>query len=126
MLAFNQVVFDADINGTATTYYSAGQFNDQLGSADSLVVLASWGSVGGTAPKLTVGFEHSGDGQNWIPTVGTGTPDIYNIDLNSGPAWAGAAAGLTPVLLSFVRLAVNLGGTNPTCRLKLTVTGRRF
>lgn len=124
MREFNKDVFDEIISGTGNTWYTPASFNDLLGSADFLGIYAATTNVSGTSPTLTVQAQHSADGQNWVNV--SGTPELSAVSIASNTGYYGSDNGLAPVLASFVRFQITLGGTSPQCRLKLSVTGRSF
>lgn len=124
MRAFSKDVFDEIISGTGNTWYTPGSFNDLLGSVDFLGIFAATTNVSGTTPTLTVQVQHSPDGQNWVSV--SGTPEISATLIASNTGYYGSDNGISPVLASFVRLQITLGGTSPQCRLKVSVTGRTF
>lgn len=119
MRVFNLDVFDEGISGTSTTWYTPARLNDKLGTADVFAIMAYVTTVSGTSPTLTVQTQHSADGQNWL--------SVGSAEISTGIAGNTVYYGqdnYTPVHLAFVRLKINLGGTSPQCRLKLSVTGR--
>lgn len=124
MREFSKDVFDEIISGTGNTWYTPGSFNDLLGSADFLGIYAATTNVSGTSPTLTIQTQHSADGQNWVNVSGTAEIPATAIASNTG--YYGSDNGVSPVLASFVRLQITLGGTSPQCRLKLSVTGRTY
>ena|ERR1043165_6164981 len=117
MLLFNVDVFQEMIVGTTGTWYSYAQFNDILGQAERLAVLAHTTNVGGTTPKLNIFADDSLDGKNWV----LGTSSLYTATLTNGLVqFAQKVGGIG----TFGRLRIQLTGTTPQCRLKLTATGR--
>lgn len=119
MRAYNHLVFDDIISGTATTWYSAADRAYELGQADFIAVAAVVSGVSGTTPTLTVQAEHCCDGRSWVATpfaeIGVG---IANEGVYVG--WRDETFGF----MSYLRFKITLGGTTPACRLKLFVTGR--
>lgn len=122
MLTFNMDVFDEFITGTATTWYTAAELNQVLGSADSAVIIAHATSVTG-APSLSVYVDQSADNRTWA-LQGTAGLSVATVTENS-MAQTFFLPGVSGTL-SFMRLRITLGGTNPGagCRLKLSATGR--
>jgi hypothetical protein len=125
MLALHEHVFDETITGTGSTWYSSTQHHALFGAADAFVVIAHATDVSGSSPALNVYFEESCDNQHWhseasaliegsLPTAGF---------IQSAP-WPLNPSALA--VLPFGRFRITLAGTSPRCRLKLTVTGRRF
>jgi hypothetical protein len=118
----NVMVFDENIKDTSGVWRSSDDFNDALGAGDILAVQASVTNVSGTSPTLTVGVEHSADGQNWI----TG-PDAISIGIVNNTGYAGSVEpSALYVPLGYVRLKITLGGTSPACRARITVTSRSY
>jgi hypothetical protein len=117
-------VFDQFITGTSTTFYSGSQYNDVIGRADFFSIQAYATSVA-AGSTLSVTTEISIDSENWIMGNLIG-PEINGANIVSTPAVAGyyypygGAVGLP----AHARLAINLGGSTPSCRLKLYVTLR--
>jgi hypothetical protein len=123
MLAFAQQIFDNDLAGSSSTWYSLAQYNPLLGSADALSLQILAGNVTGTSPTLTLRFQFSANNQHWVNAAGTA--ELNAQALTSGGNYALSKNGQSNgVLLRYVRLAISLGGTNPTCRLKLFASGR--
>jgi hypothetical protein len=116
MLLFNQTVFDEIITGTVTTWYTPAVYNDLLGSADDLSVIATPTNVVST-PSLDIWAEMSGDGQHWLGgSVVTGA-------IASGVP---LQASLTPFLVGhgYVRFRMTLSGAaTGQCLLRLGVAG---
>ena len=112
--------FNDSLQGTTTTY-SPTRFNEVLGSFDKLAIQMIAEQPGGTSPTFTVALEHSNDQRNWVSkstlisaqAVSTSAPTVVSA----------SDAGTTPTM-AFVRLAVTMGGTTPSCRLKILVCGR--
>jgi hypothetical protein len=114
MLVFHEQVFDETISGTSTTWYTADQHNGLFGAADFFSVFAVATDAVGT---VQINFDESADNQHWFTTT-------FQFGLSVGGNLVDAAPLNNPPALPFGRLRVTLSGTNPTCRLKLTVTGR--
>jgi hypothetical protein len=122
MRLYNLSVFDDIIAGTASTWYSQGDYDKALASADWLVIGASITAVSGTTPTLTVQLEQCCDGLNWIAV---GSPVLNATSLSANGLYFGeAGAGGALIFMSYLRAKITLGGTTPQCRLKLYVTGR--
>lgn len=118
MLVFSKQVFDEIITGTGVNWVSDPPDNGLLGSADRLLVIAYATNVTETTGTLRIYRDESADNQNWwqpllTPTIGTtfGATSVVMKGEISQP-------------LSFVRLRITMLGTNPQCRLKVTVVGR--
>lgn len=120
MITFNVHAFDDFISGTATTWYTPSELNDLLGRGDNLTLHAATTAVSGTGPTLTCQVEHSANGEDWSAA---GSPAQINaVSISNDGAYGGSIDGLGGVpLLGFVRIRVTLGGTSPSCRLKLHV-----
>jgi hypothetical protein len=122
MRVLSRLVFDEIIAGTSTTWYTATEHNAILGAPDRFGIHAIVTDTAGTNnPKLTVWGQTSGDGQHWIDIEAN--PAIDNQLFTAGQYY-GQVAGVLPPFLAYVRLAMSLTGTNPSCRLKLYVCGR--
>lgn len=118
-------LFDETISGTATTWYTPSETYDPLGRGDMFTFAAAVYNVTG-GPNLNVQVEHSSDGQNWVSPNGT-VPEISSVPITSNQVLVRQRDGVSPVLLSFVRLKAWLAaGTSPQCRLKLTATTRNL
>lgn len=119
MRVFNLQVFDAIIAGTAGTWYSRSEFDHVLGLAGNHAFQACVSDVRGTSPTLSVASETSADSLNWISSGGPS--DISGVSMSNNSSYAGAnTLGSNG---PFVRLRITLGGTSPSCRLVLYVTG---
>ena len=125
MRLFNAKVFDDVISGTTATWLTASELDDVIGQADALAVQVVTEGVGGTGPTVAaVVIEHSSDGQNWIVAA-----SAFGIALpmqEGASFWGGDSASLGMHKGAKGRLRISLGGTSPTCRLKLYVTGRTY
>jgi hypothetical protein len=118
-------LFDETISGTSTIWYTPASTYEALGRGDTFAVAAAVYNVTGT-PTLAVRVEHSADGQNWVNRVASG-PEINQVITGaSNTVFTAAVDGMLPVLLSLVRLRVQLSGATPQCRLKLTATTRGY
>lgn len=117
MLALNLQIFDEDIKGTGTEWYSSPAFNARLGRADWYTFIGVATNVVGVSPKVTVRFEHSADAQNWSDVGGFSIANLVENAMGQGQFGEG---------LSFVRVRVFLSGTDPGCRLRVGVSGRSY
>jgi hypothetical protein len=119
MRIYGEQVFDDIISGTTSAWYTSARFDDLLGTADMLAVMAISTAVAGTSPQLALSLEHSADGRHWNE-LATGVYSLTNDGTYFGQQlfW--------PAMLARVRFRVSLTGTNPSCRLRLLVTGRTF
>ncbi len=117
MLTIASEVFDAVIKGTSTTWYTAEQHDAGLGAADRYSIVVAPTAVGGTSPTLTVVAQESADDQRWadLATLISGVTPVSNTAIT---------AAVSTQRLRFGRLKITMGGTNPTCRLSITATGR--
>jgi hypothetical protein len=110
--------------GTSAVYTDAS-YNEFLASASQFAMQVVVDQVTGTGPTITVAFEHSADGRNWVTKNASGS------DL--GPTALSAAAtntlfcsdaGTIP-FLGFIRIRVSLGGTGAlVAHVKIHLTGR--
>jgi hypothetical protein len=122
MRSYNLLVFDDLISGTVTTWYTGDEFVDRLGSTDSFAVGAVVTNLGGLPLTLTVQGEHSCDEQGWMATPLAEVPGV-SVPTSGGLYW-GSWGAFSLMVLAKLRFRITLGGTNPSCRLKLFVTGR--
>lgn len=120
MLLFNQEVFD-DIIDTTNWWYTSSDYNELLGRADALLRVVYPTLVGGTSPTLTVWLDQSNDNQHWFQPFGNmiNTQPLVNNQLMQGWVVNGFSS-----IFAFCRIRIGLGGTNPTCQLKMTMVGR--
>jgi hypothetical protein len=116
MRIYGEQVFDDTISGTTNAWYSPARYDELLGRADLLAVMAVVSGVSGTA-TLNLEIQHSGDGRHWSETGN----DSFSL---SGDESFLLSRLVWPTLLGRIRLKASLTGTNPSCRLKLFVTGR--
>ena len=123
MRQFHTLVFDgvlmSDALGTAS--YSAPEFNQLLGSADTLFLFLIGDQVTGT-PTVQVITEHSPDGKVWANM--TGVSDVLQA-LDNGKVWAKSSTALT-VVSGLVRLKLNFSaGASPVAaHIRIWATGR--
>lgn len=127
MRAFNQLVFDAVIQGTTVTYTDPS-FNTLIGSADTLAIEAIVDQVSGTSPTLTVDLQHSGDNRNFVSKLTGASAVIPALTLSTSAITTtlGTEPSSPNVLLGYVRLALTLGGTTPSAHIRIYVTGRTY
>lgn len=122
MLIIFREVFNAPISGTgSTTVYTPAELNAPLAQADTFYISARTTQVSGTSVTLTVAIEHSNDGVNWTnksTPISAASVTANNVNLNYG--WD---TGTTPGGC-FHRLAITLGGTNPSGMVQVMVAGR--
>ena len=116
MQEFSIEVFDEIITGTGTSWYTSTEFDSLLGSPEALVLLVTTTFVAGTSPTLALTTQHSADGLVFSDRTAFASVSISN-DLTFARHDADLALGLA-------RLKINLGGTNPRCRVNVFVTGR--
>lgn len=124
MRSFHTLAFDDVVEGTSAVY-SAPSLDSTLGSVESLSICAVASQAGGTSPTLTVQVEQGPDERRWENRNTTAEIDGVSLSKtaeNVETANDGDPAGATR--LAFVRLRIQLGGTNPQARLKIWVTGR--
>jgi hypothetical protein len=125
MLAFNKLIFDNTISGTAGTWYSPCVYDEILGSADAVFLMVHAMGVSGTSPTITCRLEHSANGRSFKEVSGTAEINAQALvtDTAIKSTSPTSLVTLTPYL-RFVRLKVTLGGTSPSARLKIYATGR--
>ncbi len=120
MLQFHREVYkETHDNGGSAPRYTSAEFNDLLGSQDVLVVQYSAVKVAGTTPTLTIDLQGSNNGVDWqlVENLINGaslTAGTINSELE--------ASGQN--LPAFVRLAIYLGGTNPSAEIQIIASGR--
>ncbi|MBI4703234.1 MAG: hypothetical protein HY744_19125 [Deltaproteobacteria bacterium] len=123
MRQFQQIVFDGFVYGTDTVYSDAA-YNDLVGSVNQLGIHALASEISGTSPTLTVDVETSSNQLNWHSKFATSKPiNAASLTAATGRSHYGQDTGSSPSL-GFCRLAISLGGTTPTARLKIAVCGR--
>lgn len=120
MRTTNEVIYDDNVGGT-TAVYTAPEMNDKLGAPNKWYLYAIASQASGTTPTLTVQAEQSVNGRDWANIAGTA--EINGISLST------TARTLSSVVsqsngLGLVRFRIQLGGTNPQCRVALHFTGR--
>ena len=119
MRRFNKDVYKETHDSGATARYTSAEFNDLLGSQDVLVVQYSAVKIAGTTPTLTIDLQGSNNGADWQLIENL----INAVSLTPGSVNAGIdASGQN--LPAFVRLAIYMGGTNPSAELQIIASGR--
>jgi len=128
MRVFHSLVFDENIEGTASVYTDAS-WNSQMGLPDKLTIFALTDTVSvtsGTA-NLTVQIDEGPDQVHWNPKLGsTTTAEIFTTATLSTAAnslYVGRDAGTVPSA-AFLRLRLALGGGAPKAHVRIWVTGR--
>ncbi len=116
MLVYNEVVFDENLSGTSN-WYTSDVYSAVLASADYLRLIGLATQVTGTGPTVTIVLEHSADGQTWVAASTLVNAAALSNNLT-------VTAQSVEELLGLARLRITLGGTSPTCRLRVGVTGR--
>ncbi len=122
MQTFHYLVFDDAIEVT-TSVYTDPKFNEELASADKLLIMAVVTQVTGTSPTILVQLEHSSDNRNFINKSGAAEIPATSIATTPPVVLAGNEPGTVP-LSGYARLRIVLGGTTPKARVKIWVTGR--
>jgi hypothetical protein len=126
MRKFNlPLVFDDFVMG-ATTVYSSSNFNEVLGSADQLALIAVVDSYsGGAAPSITVQLQVSGDGRNWQNKNSTAEINAKPVSTTATTVVSGGDGGTNPAM-GFMRLAVSLfsGTAPPNAHVRIGACGR--
>jgi hypothetical protein len=124
MLAFNKLVFDNTISGTAGAWYSPCVYDDLLGTADALHLMVHSMGVTGTSPTITCRLEHSANGRNWSQVSGTAEINAQALVIDTAIGSATPALETITPYLRFVRVKITLGGTSPSARLRIYAIGR--
>lgn len=118
MRTFTDIIFDDIIRGT-TEVFTSPKFNDLLGRADDLVFeIVVMDSTGGS-PTITVRYHHSCSNEgtftalaDLITNGNIATPPYQKVVQQAGPLGA------------YGKLGITLGGSTPTARVRVYVTGR--
>lgn len=118
MRVFHIKVFDGMIEGTDVVYTSS-EFDEQLASPTTMIVIAVVSNVSGTTPTLTVRSEQSPDRVRWIVSE---TPEIDAASLTAGTVEAIGGDPAAP-RSGFARFGLSLAGTTPAAHVTLWVTG---
>ena len=112
-------VIDRAISGTATEY-SDPVLNAPMAQGEKRTVQMRIMQAAGTTPTITVKLERSNDNLTWDTTA---QATFFNaVTLANGTSFAqdtGANVGGC-----FARIAVTLGGTNPSAQVQITLTSR--
>jgi hypothetical protein len=119
---FVVTAFDRWLAGSAEALTDSA-VEEILGSGDSFSLHLVAGQPMGTSPTVTVTPYHSADRQNWLPWVAAPISGVA-LDAAAITSLMGTINGSVPPL-GFVRFGITLGGTNPSARVALFVTGRR-
>lgn len=117
MRILSEQIFDQNLSGASTFWYTSSEWDQVLGNCDRLGFQIVTTGASGTSPLLTVSIQYSADGQNWV---------IWSTDI-SGQAVINNAQyylGVNSITAAYVRLQISLGGTSPATRLKAYVCGR--
>jgi len=123
MIAFSEEVWHASITGTATAYTDP-KWNSVLSRAEKFYCVARVSAGSGTSPTLTVNIEHSNDGVNWATKA-----QLFNATSISNAATSvviltAQDLGTAQVGGLYMRVALTLGGTNPSAMIVIMLTGR--
>jgi hypothetical protein len=122
----NVLVFDDNIGTTTSSsapVYTSADLNSRLGQFDETAIQWVADNVAGTTPTLSIGIDHSADGRNWLPKEGSGTT-ITGVAIGGTNITSWSSDPGTVPSLGLVRLRVFLGGTTPSCHLKIYITQR--
>ncbi len=116
MRLFNVLVFDQLVRGTAEVT-SAPEFNDLLGKASQLVYEIEVEEASGTSPTISFRHKESNSGKGFVarPNLVT-TQALDALPYRDVKFQVGPLGGLG-------QAAVQLGGTTPTARVRIWVTG---
>lgn len=121
MRLFHELVFQRSVSGTEAAY-SELQYNDLLGRADELTIVGFAEQAGGTAPTVTIRVQDSFDNDRWA--YRNATAEISQGIGGASPFVGISSDGTGTAILQFARLRIALGGTSPSARLVIWVTGR--
>ena len=119
MRTFNIELFNETIEGTVLVE-SSSEHNEELGRANQLAIQVHAGRAGGTSPTITVKLMHSNDGRFYLThttlinaqSLAAGTP--YDLMVYPGSAALGA----------YLKVTIQLGGTDPSAYTRIVVCGR--
>lgn len=119
MLAYNEIVFDENISGNGTSWYTSCAFDSLIATADVMRLVGLVTQVAGSSPTLSISVDESADGQNWVlgSALITKTP-VVNNDV--------VTAQYVTESLGLVRIRLAMTGTTPSCRIRLGITGRAY
>src|SRR5262249_41726706 len=123
MRRFSGTVFDEFIDNGAVTSYSSVDHMTALanGRQIGLIAICSQpGVVGGTT--LTVALEHSADGKSFVAK--TNGVLINGQKIGTLNVFSGGEASPVAPSMKYVRLAVTLGGTVASARVRIDATVR--
>lgn len=116
MRLFTTLVFDQVVRGTGEVV-SPPEFNDLLGKARDLVYEVEVEEAAGTSPTISVRHKHSNSGKGFVALANLlTTVALDNLPFRDVKAQPGPLGGQG-------QIAVQLGGTNPTARVRIWVTG---
>ncbi len=118
-----QVFYDFVYVTTPAAVYTDAKFNDFLGNLDQTAIFAVADAVAGTSPTLNVQLQMSADGRNWVNKNPTAEISAKTISTTAPTALYGYDAGTSPSAAQG-RLAIWLGGTTPSARIKIFVCDR--
>lgn len=116
ILAFDDFIM------SATTVWTPQSLNDALGMYDKLTGQVVCDAFTGSAHTIAVAIEHSMDQRNWVAKAGTAMIPATGVSVATPSIVGGDTSAVGN--LAYVRLAITLAGTSPTCHVKLWVTGR--
>ncbi len=119
MIAYTELVIDQVVRGN-TEIFSFPQFNEVLGSADNMTLEVEVEETNGSPASITVKWYHSISGKGFATL---GTPVNADTGITSLPYRALANQAGPSGKLGRVSVTLN-GGTSPTARVRVWVTGR--
>jgi hypothetical protein len=113
---------DTVIMGSSAVYTDVS-LNEILGAPDAMAIHAVTDQVTGTSVTLTCAVESSGDNRFFVAKNSTPEIDAESLSTTATTSLMGYEPGTNPSS-GYVRIRVQLGGTNPTARISLYVCGR--
>ncbi len=123
MLRICELVYDNVVQGT-TAVYTDPKWNEKMGTADMVLLSAIASQFSGTSPTLTVTAETSADGIYWGEWAGG--PLVNAVALSGTDKVGTGSNGYFNNGLRYMRLKIELGGTDPSTRLQLWWAGRDY
>lgn len=119
MLAYTELVVDQLIRGN-NEIFSSSKFDELLGSAYDMTLEAEVEETTGSPTSITVKWYHSNSGKGFFTL---GTPISTDTGIQSLPYRGMANQSGPSGKLGRVGVTIN-GGSSPTARVRVWVTGR--
>jgi hypothetical protein len=115
------LAFDDHVQGNGVVYLTDTSLNLALALYDKLGVQIVTDNATGTSPTITVELQHSNDGRNWH--VKSTLVSAQAVSTTASTTFFGSDNGSTPSM-ALCRLNITLGGTNPSCKVRIHVCAR--